>query len=367
MNLMIVEDELRLRNSLANNIPWEEHGIEVVGLAANGLEALHLIQRKKPDILLMDLQMPEMDGLTLIRKLHDTATIKIIILSGHDNFSFAQDALRFGVSKYLLKPAGDAEILDSVLEAADQLRKELERWHNEAMLQQKWSQHLPNLQNYFFQNWVNGKYDIEEITNRSKDLLIDLGENRQYAVAVVDIDPILEHESSHNTKDTPLLQFFINSFAKELLSHSSCWVCTDNLGYTLLIFAFPHEDNPNDAMLRVNSEVVKLLSHSKECLKLSASAGISGSTGGKEDVGKLYLQACKALLDRIIYGHDIAIPYREEYEKGEGLPIQPNLEKMLEIALQTEQENKALETLSVFLDNGVGKAESVDILHENVL
>src|SRR4051812_27812528 len=128
MNLMIVEDELRLRNSLANNIPWEEHGIEVVGLAANGLEALHLIHRKKPDILLMDLQMPEMDGLTLIRKLHETDTfIKIIILSGHDNFSFAQDALRFGVSKYLLKPAGDAEILESVLEAADQLRKDLER------------------------------------------------------------------------------------------------------------------------------------------------------------------------------------------------------------------------------------------------
>jgi two-component system response regulator YesN len=71
MNLMIVEDELRLRLGLANNIPWEEHGIEVVGLAASGVEALALIERKRPDIMLIDVQMPEMDGLTLVRKLRE--------------------------------------------------------------------------------------------------------------------------------------------------------------------------------------------------------------------------------------------------------------------------------------------------------
>jgi two-component system response regulator YesN len=58
MNLLIVEDEVRLRNALANNIPWDKHGIEVVGQAGNGLEALRLINRKKPEIILLDLQMP---------------------------------------------------------------------------------------------------------------------------------------------------------------------------------------------------------------------------------------------------------------------------------------------------------------------
>lgn len=60
MNLLIVEDEPRLRSSLAHHIPWSDHGIEVVGLAANGNEALKYVGRKKTDILLLDIQIPGM-------------------------------------------------------------------------------------------------------------------------------------------------------------------------------------------------------------------------------------------------------------------------------------------------------------------
>lgn len=152
MNLMIVEDEPRLRNALAFNIPWEEHDIEVVGLASSGLEALELVSRKKPDIMLLDIQMPEMDGLTLLRELRDRQELdrlKLIILSGHDNFAFAQHALEYGVSKYLLKPAGEEEVLAAVLEARTQLRADLEQWQRRALLEQRWKDNLPHLQHLF--------------------------------------------------------------------------------------------------------------------------------------------------------------------------------------------------------------------------
>ncbi|VTR62698.1 Stage 0 sporulation protein G [Actinobacillus pleuropneumoniae] len=74
--------------------------IEVVGMASNGIEALELVGRKKPDIMLIDVQMPEMDGLTLLGELRSRQDIsrltKMIILSGHDNFEFAQLALEYG-------------------------------------------------------------------------------------------------------------------------------------------------------------------------------------------------------------------------------------------------------------------------------
>lgn len=156
MNLMIVEDEPRLRQALAYNIPWDQHGIEVVGMASNGLEALELVNRKRPDIMLIDVQMPEMDGLALLGELQSREEIsrlmKTIILSGHDNFEFAQRALEYGVSKYLLKPAGEEDILEAVLEARQHLRQDLEQWQRKAALEQKWKHNLPHLQDLFLSN-----------------------------------------------------------------------------------------------------------------------------------------------------------------------------------------------------------------------
>ena len=104
--------------------------------------------------MLIDVQMPEMDGLTLLGELRRRQDIsrltKMIILSGHDNFEFAQLALEYGVSKYLLKPAGEEDILEAVLEARQQLREDLEQWQRKAALEQKWKDNLPHLQNLFY-------------------------------------------------------------------------------------------------------------------------------------------------------------------------------------------------------------------------
>ncbi|MFB7813927.1 response regulator transcription factor [Paenibacillus chitinolyticus] len=368
MNVMIVEDEVRLRTSLVNNIPWEENGIEVIAQAASGTEALFLFERKKPDIVLLDVQMPEMDGLTLARKLREKdAFVKMIILSGHDNFGFAQKAIEAGVSQYLLKPAGDGEILEAVLSAAEQLRQELERWHSQAELQEKWSEHLPQLQSAFFQNLIGGKYALWEIRKISRDYLLDLDESMQYAVAVADVDPLGPEESRYKSGDMPLLRFSLQCVAREFLQPHSCWVNTDASGYTLVLFAMPADDSPNDVMLRVHAAVVKLLSQAKECLKVTCSAGISGGTGGLTEISKLYAQAYQALQDRIVYGADIAVPYRDKPAAGSSVPLSPGLEKTLEIALETGDEDKAMDTLSELWDQAMEGTETAAGMHEALM
>lgn len=193
MNLMIVEDEPRLRQALAYNILWESHGIDMIGTAANGLDALKLMERKKPDLMLIDVQMPGMDGLTLLRELKErgllTKLMKIIILSGHDNFEFAQTALKHGVSRYLLKPAGEEEILEAVLEARRQLQHELEQWRHQAALEKQWLSNLPHLQNLFFLQWAGGKVGHGEILSKCMDLQIPLRQEDRIAVAVMELDP----------------------------------------------------------------------------------------------------------------------------------------------------------------------------------
>lgn len=372
MYLMIVEDEPRLRNALAHNIPWEQHDIEVVGLASNGIEALELVSRKKPDIMLIDVQMPEMDGLTLLRELKERREIggltKLIILSGHDNFEFAQLALEYGVSKYLLKPAGEEEILEAVLAARRSLRSDLEQWQRKAALEQKWKDNLPHLQNLFFIQWALGKYTKKELLSRSRELYIPLHEQDRIAVAVVDLDPLSPDETRFKPGDVELLQFTMLCLAKELLTHPSHWITTDSNNMVLLVFIVDKLQDGKDAMLRINAEVARLLSQTKEVLKLTASAGICASTGTLEEMSHLYAQACRALQERVVYGHDLAIPYREQRSGGsQGVIVQQHLEKALEIALETADETGAMQALERLWEEIFTRPESSDEFHEAVL
>lgn len=371
MNLMIVEDEVRLRQGLANNIPWEEHGIELVGLAANGIEALRLAERKRPDIMLIDVQMPDMDGLTLARKLRErpesSAMMKLIILSGHDNFSYAQEAMSYGVSQYLLKPAAEDEILEAVLEAARQLREEMERWREQSVLRVKWQEHLPHLQSSFFQQWTAGVYDVPEVLRKCMEYQIPLTELDRIAVAVVDVDPFQQGDGRSKTENAPMWHFSLQCLAKELLPAPSCWACPDHQGYTLLVFSLPPGDNQDDFVLRVQASVVQLLSRAKETHGLTASAGICAGAGAIGDMSELYAQACRALQERIVFGHDIAIPYREQERKQQGVQGQPGLEKALEIALDLADETKALEALQGLWNKILEPAETADEMHEAVL
>lgn len=371
MNLMIVEDEPRLRNALAFNIPWDEHNIEVVGLASSGLEALELVSRKKPDIMLLDIQMPEMDGLTLLRELKERRELdrlKLIILSGHDNFTFAQHALEFGVSKYLLKPAGESEVLEAVLEARTQLRADLEQWQRRALLERRWKDNLPHLQHLFFIQWVGGKFTEQEVLCKSKELYIPLKGEDRIAIAVVDLDPIPKEETRFRQGDRELLQFTVQCLAQELLPAPACWVCTDSDNLLLLIFILNEKRNPKDEMLRVHAEAAKLLSQTKEVLKLTASAGICASTGTISEAALLYSQACRALQERVIYGHDLAIPYREQQARdNQGIAVQQSLEKALEIALETADEAKALKLLGDLWEEVFTSSASPDEFHEAIL
>ncbi|GIP46821.1 AraC family transcriptional regulator [Paenibacillus sp. J53TS2] len=366
MNLMIVEDEPRLRQALAYNILWESHGIDMIGTAANGLDALKLMERKKPDLMLIDVQMPGMDGLTLLRELKERGLLKklmkIIILSGHDNFEFAQTALKHGVSRYLLKPAGEEEILEAVLEARRQLQHELEQWRHQAALEKQWLSNLPHLQNLFFLQWAGGKVGHGEILSKCMDLQIPLRQEDRIAVAVMELDP-----SPEQGEKAEIQKFTLQILAKELLPPPTWWIATDSDMNLMMVFVVGPETEVSEAMLRMNADLSQLLSRIKEVLHRTASAGISAGAGPLEHLVSLYRQASHALQERVVYGHDLIIPYRETArEYARPFAIQPNLEKELEIAMETADEAKAMEALQGIWDEQVTKMETSDEFHESV-
>lgn len=124
MKVVIVDDEPKLRQGLQTLIPWKEMGFVVAGAAANGVEALEVIERERPDIAFVDIRMPLMDGLQLIRTVVSKhPDIQIIILSGYADFDYAKQAIKSGVAGYLLKPV-DTEELSHTLE---QVKKRIQQ------------------------------------------------------------------------------------------------------------------------------------------------------------------------------------------------------------------------------------------------
>lgn len=116
-NLLIADDEDNIRNGLKLIIDWKALGFAIAGDAANGEEALEKIARLEPDLVLMDLHMPGIHGLDVIRLSRERGYRgRFIVISGYSEFAYAQSAIRYGVTDYLTKPV-DEELLERQVRA----------------------------------------------------------------------------------------------------------------------------------------------------------------------------------------------------------------------------------------------------------
>lgn len=123
--VFLVEDEIVAREGIRDNVDWQSAGFEFCGEAPDGEMALPLIQKIQPDVLITDIKMPFMDGLQLCRIVRQRMPwVKIIILSGHDEFNYAQTAVKLGVLEYLLKPVGVQDLNEVLRKVARQLDQE---------------------------------------------------------------------------------------------------------------------------------------------------------------------------------------------------------------------------------------------------
>lgn len=127
IKVFLVEDETIIRQGIKNNIDWNSNGFELVGEAGDGEYAYPMILKHQPDILLTDVKMPFMDGLELSRAVKKALPrTRIIVFSGYNEFDYAKEAIKIGISDYLLKPVTSASLIESLKKVADQILEERE-------------------------------------------------------------------------------------------------------------------------------------------------------------------------------------------------------------------------------------------------
>ncbi len=175
MKVFLVEDEFVVREGIKNCIDWETHGYEFCGEAGDGEVAYSMIQKIQPDIVITDIKMPFMDGLTLSRMIKEEFPwMEIILLTGYEDFQYATEAIRIGVSCYLSKPISGENLLKEV----DHLSSRIEEKREEREVRKRYEEEMKERMELekldFFSGLITGGRDLAEILDTAKKLSIDI-------------------------------------------------------------------------------------------------------------------------------------------------------------------------------------------------
>lgn len=124
LNVMLVDDEIHILKNLNMVIPWEMLDMQVVSLAQNGAEAWAAFQEHRPDLILSDIRMPIMDGVSLVKEIRDAGeACEVIMLTGFTDFEYTRSAIRYGVKDYIVKPINYQELHEVIERVGGEIRQ----------------------------------------------------------------------------------------------------------------------------------------------------------------------------------------------------------------------------------------------------
>ncbi len=175
LKTFLAEDEIVVRENIKKMVPWEQYGFELVGEASDGEMALPLIKKLKPDLLITDIKMPFMDGLTLCKVVKkELPDIKIVILSGYDDFNYAKEAIGIGVEDYLLKPITKNAFLERLCEIRSRYEHEKSQREYYEQFHREMQEYDQNSSRDFFEGLISGTMDMGEMYERADKLGLDI-------------------------------------------------------------------------------------------------------------------------------------------------------------------------------------------------
>lgn len=187
-SVFFVEDEIVTREGIRDKVDWRGHGFEFCGEAPDGEIALPLLQAIRPDVLITDIKMPFMDGLELSQIVRERMpATKIIILSGHDEFEYAQKAIKLGVTEYLLKPITVQDLHRTLRQVAAELDRERQAQEQMERLRSQVEETRASLRQRLLLDLVVGAVSSAQAIEQAKGLDIDLLA-RAYLVIVIRIE-----------------------------------------------------------------------------------------------------------------------------------------------------------------------------------
>ncbi len=307
--VLIADDESKVCQLIKNLIDWDKLNLKNVAIASDGIMALELIKLHQPDIVITDIKMPGYEGIELIKKVKEIyPNIDFVIVSGYQHFDYAQNAIKYGVKDYLLKPLKENEI-NATLSKMIEKYKEIDS--EKSQQEKRQIEDLERLKDEFLTNIYNGsnmeflkEAHLNEINEKYH---VNFSEGFYQSIIV---KPDFEYQAN----DFELMSMLLNKISK-IIDENLSDLCSEMLSLSLedRIFIIVNYQAENKKKLR--KALVNIIDESHLFRDLIENLMITISTGNAqlclEDIIQSSNEAQKALMDRIVTGYGRISEYNE--------------------------------------------------------
>ncbi|HHV98398.1 MAG TPA: response regulator [Clostridiaceae bacterium] len=303
--ILIVDDEPVVRNGIKNTIDWNKAGFEFVGDCENGREAIEAVDALQPDVVLTDIYMPFVDGLELARYISEKFPhIKVIILTGYDDFEYAQQAVKLKVYDFLLKPI-----------TANELRKILEKVKNDLDIEAKKAEELnklklqlresmPILRERFLERLVSGHLRAGELDEKLNLFGINFS-GSEFISLVVDVDEYGKLGKMQEKAEDELLLFAVFNISEEIVSREKRGIVFQNRNNNIVIILSGKTPlSVKETAIRLADEIRQSV---EKFLGFTITIGIGVVCSSLMDINRSYKGALSALDYRFVLGKNKVI------------------------------------------------------------
>ncbi|MEN6312809.1 MAG: response regulator [Clostridiaceae bacterium] len=334
--ILIVDDEKLIRKGIIAKLAHNNLEFSWTGEAANGGEALTIIESEKPDIVLTDIRMPVMDGIQLIRCCRENLPqIKFIIMSGYAEFSYAEQALNMGVSAYILKPVDDKNLVQTIQKVMKEISYSKKAENNakevavlgrdrDELLRERILNQLFHTSRNFEKEMLLEQIGLKEANN-----------NNSYILAILHVDSSSYYHSPFKFDDLVLIKFSIKNILEEVPCNC-CRMIADNQKDVNQIFILFYYGDKLKLRTSCDTYIRNVYSKLQTYLHLSITIGISGI----EDklTSEIYKQSRLAFEQRLALGGN-QIFYYERVSGCPALPIPEHKIKLLQRCMEISDLN----------------------------
>ena len=363
--LFIVDDESDVVDGIKTTISWRRHGIEVCGYATNGQEALELIRSLLPDLLIVDVNMPVMDGITLLEKIRNEGIeLKFLILSGYDEFGYAQKAINLGATDYLLKPCKPQDILQAVLKAKSVTEEQRSREKLLNHYKTQFQHNLPILRERFLLRLLDGKLkDPVGIAEEMSLYKINLPES-DLTVVLFKIDglaSVTDRDKLINTETVKLAVLDIVKKEFDLISFpAEVFICEE---YITAICSLKSGNYTKEHFTCILDNIREQIARN---INLTLTVGVGNSVSTPQELWRCYSE-CRSTVDtRIFLGDNRVIFFSDIILENMKTPAYPfNREMDIVNCLRTGNREGILEKIDGFYNEiSVGASPSKEFLQK---